>query len=129
MVNVKCYKKKCFQCRYTGNHALRTHMSREEAVLFTKRTVAMEYYKQQGDSIGYFAQIANMTEEEFIRYLGQHHVSVFSNLTMKPSVSARRKMRKAIVHATPLIILCHIDCLELLKSDVPLTERRFCVVL
>jgi predicted HTH domain antitoxin len=53
-----------------------TRMSREEAALFSKRAVAMEYYKQ-GVSIGYCAQIADMTEEDFIRYLGQHQVSIF----------------------------------------------------
>lgn len=54
-----------------------TRMSREEAALFSKRAVAMEYYKQQGVSLGYCAQIAGMTEEDFLRYLGEHQVSVF----------------------------------------------------
>ena len=54
-----------------------TRMSREEATLFSKRAVALEYYKQQGVSIGYCAQIADMTEEDFMKYLGQHHVSIF----------------------------------------------------
>ena len=54
-----------------------TRMSQEEAALFSKRSVAMEYYKQQGVSLGYCAQIADMAEEDFIRYLGEHQVSVF----------------------------------------------------
>ncbi len=54
-----------------------TRMSREEAALFSRRAVAMEYYQQQGVSLGYCAQIADMTEEDFMKYLGRHHISVF----------------------------------------------------
>ena len=53
-----------------------TRMSQEEAALFSKRAVAMEYYKQ-GVSLGYCAQIADMAEEDFLRYLGEHQISVF----------------------------------------------------
>ena len=42
-----------------------TRMSREEACQFAKRAVALGYYSQSGVSIGYCAQIAEMTEEEF----------------------------------------------------------------
>ena len=51
-------------------------MSREEACQFAKRAVALGYYSQSGVS-GYCAQIAEMTEEEFIRYLGKNHISIF----------------------------------------------------
>lgn len=34
-------------------------------------------YKQNGVSIGYCSQIAGMTEEEFIKYLGQNEISIF----------------------------------------------------
>lgn len=54
-----------------------TRMSREDAVRFARRAVALGYYAQNGVSIGYCAQIAEMTEEEFIKYLGENHVSVF----------------------------------------------------
>ena len=54
-----------------------TRMSREEACQFAKRAVALGYYSQSGVSIGYCAQIAEMTEEEFIRYLGKNHFSIF----------------------------------------------------
>ncbi len=54
-----------------------TKMSREEANRFAKRAVALGYYTQSGVSIGYCAQIAGMTEEEFIKYLGQNHISIF----------------------------------------------------
>lgn len=54
-----------------------TRMSREEAGKFVKRAVALGYYAQSGVSIGYCAQIAEMTEEEFIKYLGENHISIF----------------------------------------------------
>ena len=54
-----------------------TKMSREEANHFARCAVAVGYYTQSGVSIGYCAQIAGMTEEEFIKYLGQNHISVF----------------------------------------------------
>ena len=54
-----------------------TRMSREEACRFAKRAVALGYYAQNGVSIGYCAQIAEMTEEEFIKYLGENRISIF----------------------------------------------------
>lgn len=54
-----------------------TKMSPEEANQFARCAVALGYYTQNGVSIGYCAQIAGMCEEEFIRYLGRNHVSIF----------------------------------------------------
>lgn len=54
-----------------------TKMSRDEANRFVKCAVAMRYYTQSGVSIGYCAQIAGMTEAEFIKYLGENQISVF----------------------------------------------------
>ena len=54
-----------------------TKMNREQANQFARRAVALGYYTQSGVSIGYCSQIAGMTEEEFIKYLGQNQVSVF----------------------------------------------------
>lgn len=54
-----------------------TKMSSEEAKQFAKRAVALGYYTQSGVSIGYCAQIAEMTEEDFIKYLSQNHISIF----------------------------------------------------
>lgn len=54
-----------------------TRMSVEEASAFARRNVALGYYTQSGVSIGYCAQIAGMTEEEFMRFLGENNVSVF----------------------------------------------------
>lgn len=54
-----------------------THMSKEDAYKFARKAVALGYYTQNGVSIGYCAQIAGMTEEEFIKYLGENHISIF----------------------------------------------------
>ena len=54
-----------------------THMSADEAAEFARRTVAMGYYTQNNVSIDYCAQIAGMTEEDFIKYLGQNQISIF----------------------------------------------------
>ena len=54
-----------------------THMSEEEAAAFARCMVAVGYYTQNNVSIGYSAQIAGMTEEEFIKYLGKRKVSIF----------------------------------------------------
>lgn len=54
-----------------------TKMNREEANRFARQAVALGYYTQSGVSIGYCAQIAGMTEEDFIRYLGKNHISIF----------------------------------------------------
>lgn len=54
-----------------------TKMNQDEAVQFAKRAVALGYYTQSGISIGYCAQIAGMSKEEFIKYLGENHISIF----------------------------------------------------
>ena len=54
-----------------------TKMSREQANQFARRYVALGFYKQNGVSIGYCSQTAGMTEEEFIKYLGQNEISIF----------------------------------------------------
>lgn len=54
-----------------------THMSEEEAAAFARCMVAVGYYTQNNVSIGYCTQIADMTEEEFIKYLGKRKVGIF----------------------------------------------------
>lgn len=49
----------------------------KEAKRFARYAVALGYYTQSGVSIGYCAQIAGVSEEEFIKYLGENHVSIF----------------------------------------------------
>lgn len=54
-----------------------TKMSKNEAVDFARKSVALCYYVQNGVSLGYCAQIAGMSKERFMRYLGEHNVSIF----------------------------------------------------
>ena len=54
-----------------------TKMSKNDAVAFAKRAVALCYYTQNKVSLGYCAQIAGMTKEAFIRYLGENGISIF----------------------------------------------------
>ena len=54
-----------------------THMSTAEATTFARKMVALGYYTQNNISIGYCAEIAGLTEEEFIGFLGQNKIDIF----------------------------------------------------
>lgn len=54
-----------------------TNMSRDQANQFARQVVALSYYTQNKVSLGYCSQIAGMTEEDFIQFLGKNHISVF----------------------------------------------------
>lgn len=54
-----------------------TRMNQQEANAFARKAVALCYYVQNGVSLGYCAQIAGMSKEAFIRYLGERNVSIF----------------------------------------------------
>lgn len=54
-----------------------TKMNYEQANQFARQAVALGYYTQKGVSLGYCAQIAGMPKVDFIKYLGQNHISVF----------------------------------------------------
>ena len=54
-----------------------TRMKVSDATEFAKKMVALGYYVHNNVSIGYCAQIAGITEEEFIIFLGQNRVDIF----------------------------------------------------
>lgn len=54
-----------------------TKMNLAQTQEFVNRTIAIEYYKNHGISLGYCAEIANMTKEDFLKLLGDHKISVF----------------------------------------------------
>ena len=54
-----------------------THMKNEEATAFARQMVAIGYYTKNHVSIGYCAEIAGMTEEEFLLLLGRNQIDVF----------------------------------------------------
>lgn len=54
-----------------------THMTVVQANDYAKKLIALDYYTRLHVSIGYCAQIAQMSEEDFIKYLGQNGISIF----------------------------------------------------
>ena len=55
-----------------------TCMNRIEAEQMVKRATALYCYVTHHVSIGYCAEIAGMSEEDFMIFLGEHKVSVFN---------------------------------------------------
>ena len=53
------------------------HMNQDELNRFSRQIVALELFKTRNVSVGYCSQIAGMTEEMFIKYLGKNQVSIF----------------------------------------------------
>lgn len=54
-----------------------TNMNLAETTSFARQALAMEYYTQKELSLGHCAEIAGMSQFEFIQYLGKHKVSIF----------------------------------------------------
>ncbi len=54
-----------------------THMNSAQATAFARKMVALGYYTQSNVSIGYCAEIAGLTEEEFLTFLGQNKIDIF----------------------------------------------------
>jgi len=44
---------------------------------YTKRLVALNLYRNRGVSLGYCAEVAEMTKEAFMLFLGENKISVF----------------------------------------------------
>lgn len=54
-----------------------TKMSKDEAISYARKTVAMQYYIKNGVSLGYCSQIAGVDKEDFINFLSQNNISIF----------------------------------------------------
>ena len=52
-------------------------LTQPKAQQMAKKAVALYCYANMDVSIGYCAEIADMNEEEFLRFLGENKVSVF----------------------------------------------------
>lgn len=52
-------------------------MSPDDVTALARRMTALELYEHSGVSLGWCAQIAGMHIEDFMRFLGEHEVSVF----------------------------------------------------
>ena len=54
-----------------------THMTSIQVNDYAKKLIALDYYTRHHVSIGYCSQIAEMSEEDFIKLLGQNNISIF----------------------------------------------------
>lgn len=54
-----------------------THMTESQSETLVKKIIAMHYYLHFHVSLGYCAQIADLTEEDFIKYLSENKISIF----------------------------------------------------
>ena len=54
-----------------------THMNSFEATALTRQMLALGLYTQRNVSIGYCANVAGLTEEEFILLAGKYGISIF----------------------------------------------------
>ncbi|AIS51843.1 hypothetical protein TKV_c06580 [Thermoanaerobacter kivui] len=52
--------------------------SEDEFIAELKRTAAVRYYRERKLSLGQCAALAEMSEEEFIKYLASFDTSIFS---------------------------------------------------
>ena len=54
-----------------------THMTESQSEELAKKIIALHYYLHFHVSLGYCAQIAEISEEDFIKYLGENQISIF----------------------------------------------------
>ena len=54
-----------------------THMTTLQVNDYALKLIALDYYTRHHVSLGYCAEIAEMTEEDFIKFLGQNKISIF----------------------------------------------------
>lgn len=57
---------------------LNLHEDKHDFAEYMKCMIAVDLYQNKKVSLGYCASLAGMTKEEFIKYLGQKDISVFS---------------------------------------------------
>lgn len=54
------------------------HEEKEDFTKYMKRLAALDLYRNKRVSLGYCTDVADMTKEEFIKYLGINGVSIFA---------------------------------------------------
>ena len=57
---------------------LNLHENKDDFAIYMKCMLAVDLYKNRKVSLGYCADITDMTKEDFIKYLGQNNISIFS---------------------------------------------------
>ena len=53
------------------------HETRNNFANYVKTMIAIDLYKNKKVSLGYCAEVAEMSKEEFVKCLGQNGVSIF----------------------------------------------------
>lgn len=61
-----------------GEILLDLHETQHSFAKYMKRMIAVDLYKNKKISLGYCAELAEMTKEDFIYLLNKHEVSIFS---------------------------------------------------
>ena len=54
------------------------HENEEDFAIYMKCMLAVDLYKNKKVSLGYCASIADMSKEDFIKYLSKNEISIFS---------------------------------------------------
>lgn len=54
------------------------HEDKNSFVDYMRKMLAVDLYQNKKVSLGYCAGIAEMTKEEFVRYLGTKNISIFA---------------------------------------------------
>lgn len=54
------------------------HEDKDDFADYMKKILALDLYRNKKVSLGYCASVAEMTKEEFVRYLGLNEISIFS---------------------------------------------------
>ena len=54
------------------------HEDKDDFADYMKKMLAVDLYKNKKVSLGYCASVVDMTKEEFIKYLGDKGISIFS---------------------------------------------------
>lgn len=54
------------------------HEEKDDFTNYVKKLAAMDLYKNKKVSLGYCADMADMSKEEFIQYLGINGISIFT---------------------------------------------------
>lgn len=54
------------------------HEDKIDFAKYVKCRIALDLYKERKVSLGYCATIAGLSKEEFVKYLGENGVSIFS---------------------------------------------------
>ncbi len=53
-------------------------LSKKQTETYVRQAAALFFYQKSGVSLGYCAEIANMSKPDFIRFLSENGISIFN---------------------------------------------------